>query len=40
MMERILSVAAFGFGAAMLIAAVGFVLKAYWKLFLLGWNVL
>jgi hypothetical protein len=39
-MERILSVAAFGFGVAALIAVVGFVLKAYWKLFLLGWNVL
>jgi len=39
-MERILSVAALGFTVAVLIAALGFVLKAYWKLFLLGWNVL
>ena len=39
-MEKILSVAAFGFGVAALIAALGFMLKAYWKLFLLGWNVL
>lgn len=39
-MEKILSVAALSFSVAVLIAALGFVLKAYWKLFLFGWNVL
>ncbi len=40
MIERLLTLTVFGFGVAGLLAALGFMLKAYWKLFLLGWNAL